>query len=84
VASEPPRLGARWIRPGTLDAALLEWFRRFPVAPDSREDECLVSPRLDGLLVKILAARALEVRSCLGPRGVLTVAGQAQGCPSAS
>ena len=61
------------IRPGVLDARMLEWFRRFPAATESREDDYLISPDLDGLSVKIRGGRALEVKMYRGGRGVSTV-----------
>jgi hypothetical protein len=78
-AGEPPTVEVRWIRPGVLDARMLEWFRRFPAATESRADDYLISPDLDGLSVKIRGGRALEVKMYRGGRGVLTVPGQVRG-----
>ena len=68
-AGEPPTVEVRWIRPGVLDARMLEWFRRFPAATESREDDYLISPDLDGLSVKIRGGRALEVKMYRGGLG---------------
>ena len=79
VSSGPPSLEVRWIRPGQLDPAMLEWFGRFPNATESREDDYLIRPDLDGLSVKIRGGRALEVKVFRGSRGVLDVPGRARG-----
>jgi hypothetical protein len=78
AAMESPRLEARWIRPGPMDVAMLEWFARFPQTEESRVDQYLLNPDLDVLSVKIRAGRALEVKSYLGSRGVLAVRGPAE------
>ena len=74
-----PRLEVRWIRSGALDVRMLEWFRRFPTAAESREDDYLINPDLDGLSVKIRGAGALEVKMYRGRVGVLDVPGRARG-----
>lgn len=79
VASAPPSLEVRWIRPGGLDPRMLEWFDRFPATAESREDDYLIRPGLDGLSVKIRGGRALEVKVYLGRLGVLDVPGRARG-----
>ena len=69
----------RWILPGQLDAAVAEWFGRFPAAMDSREDAYLVHPPLRGLSVKIRAGQLLEVKRYHGSQGILDAAGRARG-----
>jgi hypothetical protein len=78
-AGEPPTVEVRWIRPGVADARMHEWFRRFPAATESRADDYLISPDLDGVSVKIRGGRALEVKMYRGGRGVLAVPGQVRG-----
>jgi hypothetical protein len=78
-AGEPPTLEVRWIRPGVLDARILEWFRRYPAATEVREDDYLISPNLEGLSVKIRGGWALDVKMYRGGRGALTVMGQVRG-----
>lgn len=69
----------RWILPGQLDAAIAEWFMRFPGWTESREDAYLTHPVLRGLSVKIRAGRELEVKLCHGCPGILDAAGRARG-----
>jgi hypothetical protein len=76
---EPPTLEVRWIRPGALDARMLAWFTRFPAATESRVDDYLISPDLEGLSVKIRGGRALEVKMYRGRRGALTGPGNVRG-----
>src|SRR6476646_5295824 len=78
-AGEPPTLEVRWIRPGVLDARILEWFRRYPAATEVREDDYQISPNLEGLSVKIRGGWALDVKMYRGGRGALTVMGQVRG-----
>jgi hypothetical protein len=72
-------LEARWLLPGQLEAAMAEWFGRFPTQTDAREDTYLVNPKLRGLSVKIRAGRALEVKQYHGTAGMLEVPGRARG-----
>ncbi len=58
---------------------MVEWFGRFPAAEESRADDYLISPDLDGLSVKIRGGRALEVKVYGGGPGVLDVPGRARG-----
>jgi hypothetical protein len=69
----------RWILPGQLDTAIADWFRRFPVWTESREDAYLVHPVLRGLSVKLRAGRELEVKACHGCPGIFDAAGRARG-----
>src|SRR6187402_2877259 len=79
VSSGPPNLEVRWIRSGDLEPRTLEWFGRFAATVESREDDYLINPDLDGLSVKIRGGLALEVKVYCGSLGVLDVPGDAQG-----
>jgi hypothetical protein len=72
-------LEVRWILPGQLDMAVAEWFAGPTSATESREDAYLLTPHLDGLSVKIRAARALEVKVFCGSPGFLDLPGRARG-----
>lgn len=72
-------LEVRWILPGPLEAATIEWFRRLPASTETREDTYLLSPWLDGLSVKIRADAELDVKAYRGSPGVLEVPGRARG-----
>jgi hypothetical protein len=69
----------RWILPGQVDAALVEWFRRFPAGLDACEDAYLIHPLLRRLSVKIRGGRMLEVKLCNGSPGILDTASGARG-----
>jgi hypothetical protein len=88
MTAEPPAgpvtegvrsLEVRWIFPGQLEAAVVGWFGRFPVAAESREDTYLLDPQLRGLSVKVRGGGALEVKAYRGSQGILEVAGRARG-----
>ena len=88
MTAEPPQspvtegvrsLEVRWIFPGQLEAAVAEWFGRFPAATESREDSYLLDPKLRGLSVKVRGSGALEVKVYRGSPGILTVAARARG-----
>ena len=64
-------LEMRWIVPGQLPPAMLEWFARFPAGTETRQDAYLVQPRLRGLSVKLRDGGALDVKSYLGSPGTL-------------
>ena len=72
-------LEVRWIFPGQLETAVTEWFARFPVELETRDDIYLLSPRLPGHSVKLRARAALEVKAYHGSPGILDVAGRACG-----
>jgi hypothetical protein len=72
-------LEVRWIFPGQLEAAVAEWFGRFPARTQSREDNYLVDPQLRGLSVKVRGGSALEVKAYCDSPGILDLAGQACG-----
>ncbi len=69
----------RWILPGQLDAAMVEWFARFPAGLESRDDAYLVNPLLRGLSVKIRGNQMLETKVYHGCLGILDAAGRARG-----
>jgi hypothetical protein len=88
MTAEPPQspvtegvgsLEVRWIFPGELEAAVAEWFGRFPARTESREDTYLLDPRCRGLSVKVRGGEALEVKAYRGSPGILEVAGRARG-----
>jgi hypothetical protein len=64
-------LEVRWIVPGQLPPAMLEWFARFPGGTETRQDAYLLQPRLRGLSVKLRDGGALDVKSYLGSPGAL-------------
>ncbi|HJY73117.1 MAG TPA: hypothetical protein VJ347_15170, partial [Streptosporangiaceae bacterium] len=88
MTAEPPAspvtegvrsLEVRWIFPGPLDPAVVQWFGRFPAETESREDTYLLNPQLRGLSVKVRGGSALEVKVYRGSPGILDVAGRARG-----
>jgi hypothetical protein len=88
MTAEPPAspvtegvrsLEVRWIFPGLLDPAVVQWFGRFPAETESREDTYLLNPQLRGLSVKVRGGSALEVKVYRGSPGILDVAGRARG-----
>lgn len=72
-------LEVRWIFPGELETAVVEWFARFPAGMEFREDNYLLHPHLRGLSVKVRGGGALEVKVYHGSPGILDVAGRARG-----
>src|SRR6266704_2628625 len=77
--AEVRSLEVRWIFPGHLEAAMAEWFDRFPAAAELQEDVYLLDPHLPGLSVKVRSARAFEVKAYRGSPGILDAAGRARG-----
>ena len=69
----------RWIFPGQLEAAVAQWFGRFPAETQSRQDTYLLDPQLPGLSVKVRGGGALEVKVYRGSAGNLEVPGRARG-----
>src|SRR6478752_2320072 len=49
VGRSQPMTGHSADAPGVADARMHEWFRRFPAATESRADDYLISPDLDGV-----------------------------------
>jgi hypothetical protein len=72
-------LEVRWIFPGQLEAAMAEWFDRFPATAELQEDAYIVDPHLPGLSVKVRGGRAFEVKTYRGSPGILEAAGRARG-----
>jgi hypothetical protein len=72
-------LEVRWIFPGPVGTAAIDWFGRFPAEMESREDTYLLDPRWRGLSVKVRGGRTLEVKMHRGSPGILDVAGRARG-----
>ena len=71
-AAEPAdSLEVRWLVPGQLPSAMIEWLARFPAGTETRQDAYLVEPRLRGLSVKLRNGGALDVKSYLGSPGIL-------------
>ena len=79
VAEAVRSLEVRWIFPDQLEAAVADWFGRFPTRMESREDIYLLHPHLPGLSVKVRGGGALEVKSFGGSPGIFEVAGRARG-----
>jgi hypothetical protein len=88
MTAEPPgspvtegarSLEVRWIFPGQLEAAVAQWFGRFPAETQSRQDTYLLDPQLPGLSVKVRGGGALEVKVYRGSAGNLEVPGRARG-----
>jgi hypothetical protein len=69
----------RWILAGPLERSMLDWFGRFPVETESREDVYLVDPHLGGLSVKVRGCETFDVKKHLGSPGTLEVAGPVRG-----
>jgi hypothetical protein len=73
-------LEVRWILPGPLQTPVAEWFGRFPVRFETREDTYLLDPYLPGLSVKVRGGGApFEVKVYRGSPGVLEVGERARG-----
>ncbi len=72
-------LEVRWILPGPLDMTVAEWFGRYRLESESREDAYLLDPDLGGMSVKIRAGAALEVKMFRGSPGVVVIPGRARG-----
>jgi hypothetical protein len=79
AAGPADSLEMRWIVPGQLPSAMLEWFARFPAGTETRQDAYLLRPRLRGLSVKLRDGRTLDVKSYLGSPGVLDLPGGGRG-----
>jgi hypothetical protein len=79
VTEGVPSLEVRWIFRGQLEAAVAEWFGRFPARTESREDLYLCGPDMRGLSVKVRGGEAFEVKVYRGSPGILDVPGRARG-----
>ena len=73
IAVPADSLEMRWIAPGPLAPALREWFERFPVGRERREDTYLLQPRLRGLAVKLRDGSAVDLKALLGTPGPVNV-----------
>jgi hypothetical protein len=69
----------RWLRPGGLAPALIEWFSPFVDEFETRADAYLVDDHVQGISVKIRGGARLDIKVSGGDGGVLDVAGQARG-----
>ena len=69
----------RWIAPGPLTPALREWFERFPVGTETREDAYLLQPRLRGLAVKLRDGSAVDLKALLGTPGPVNLPNSGRG-----
>lgn len=72
-------LEVRWICPGRLTDATIDWFNPFVVEVETREDSYLVGRGIQGLSVKIRGGTLLEIKVSSGGEGVLKVPGHAHG-----
>src|SRR4249919_1253638 len=72
-------LEVRWLRPGGLPAAMIEWFSPFVEELETREDTYLVVEHVQGISVKIRGGERLDIKVARGDRGVLDVPGWARG-----
>jgi hypothetical protein len=63
----------RWIRRGRHGAEIARWFSRFTQAPERRDDDYLIYPRMPGLSVKIRGGASFEVKQHRGVVGALDI-----------
>jgi hypothetical protein len=76
---EASTLEVRWILPGAVPAATVDWFGRLSQRTESRDDTYLLNPRLDNLSVKIRGTARFEVKLRGDSPGVLDIPGRATG-----
>ena len=69
----------RWIRRGSVEPSLAEWFGQFAPVAETRDDDYLVNPLLAGLSVKIRGQASFEVKLYRGVAGTLEIGGRAAG-----
>jgi hypothetical protein len=67
----------RWIRRGTVEASVAEWFGQFAPVVETRDDDYLMNPLLAGLSVKIRGQASFEVKLHRGAAGTLEIGGRA-------
>jgi len=72
-------LEMRWILPGQVPNAMIEWLGPFADAVEDREDQYLVNPSSDDLGVKIRGAIQLDLKTFQGSPGTVSVPGGGQG-----
>jgi hypothetical protein len=76
-----PTMEVRWFYQGDLPEAIRSWFHSgaiAPSAPQSREDWYLSLPQTDDLGIKLRQGK-IEVKKCMGDRGMRSLAHQAEG-----
>ena len=72
-------LEVRWILPGQVPAAMIEWLGPFDVAIERREDQYLLNPSSEELGVKIKGAILLDLKVLRGSPGLLEIPQVGQG-----
>ena len=72
-------LEVRWILPGSLPHAMIDWLGPFADEVEDREDRYLVSPSCDDLGVKIRGAVQLDLKAFRGSPGKVMIPGGGQG-----
>ncbi len=72
-------LEVRWIRPGQVPNAMIEWLGPFADAVEDREDRYLVNPSSDQFGVKIKGALQLDLKAFRGSPGKVGIPGGGQG-----
>ena len=72
-------LEVRWILPGRVPNAMIEWLGPFADAVEDREDRYLVNPSCDDLGVKIRGAVQLDLKAFRGSPGELRIPGGGHG-----
>jgi hypothetical protein len=79
VSSVEETLEVRWIRPGTLTPAMIDWFGTSEGDVERREDVYLVGRHVRGMSVKIRGGSQLDLKVARGIQGILDVQGRAAG-----
>ena len=72
-------LEVRWILPGQVPTAMIEWLGPFADAIERREDRYLVDPSNEELGVKIKGAILLDLKALRGSPGKLALPGAGRG-----
>lgn len=72
-------LEVRWILPGQVSNAMIEWFGPFGDAVEDREDWYLVDPSCDDFGVKIRGATQLDLKAFRGSPGDVGIRGGGRG-----
>jgi len=72
-------LEVRWLRPGGLPAAMIEWFSPFAAEFETREDTYLIAEHVHGVSVKIRGGERLDIKVAGEGCEVLDVPGRARG-----
>jgi hypothetical protein len=79
VVGRSVTLEVRWIQPGPLPVAMVEWLGPFSEGTEEREDFYLTDPRLPDLSVKIRGAVYLDAKVFRHSPGQLVLPGGAGG-----